>query len=116
MANFDVVKLNNSPYDYLLIATSYRSSLSDDLTNLFNLEKSKVLFDFMLIHGNKKNRFVECVVLNDGCKKDTIKIPDEIDVNIREESSSYFKKNKNLIQNSVLPNSLKYLILNGDII
>lgn len=56
MANFDVIQLNNAPYDYLLIAKRFRSSLSDlaDLDSAVSIGQGKVLFDFMLIHGNKK--------------------------------------------------------------
>lgn len=118
MANFDIVKLKNSPYDYLLIATSYRSSLSDvlELDSVVDLGKGKVLFDFLLIHGNKKNRFVECVVIDDSCERNSIKVPNDIDENIRQQSSNFFKKNQQLIKNSILPKSLQYLIVNGDIL
>lgn len=115
MKNFDVIQLNNTPYDYLLIATSFRSSLSD-LAKLESVGQGKVLFDFMLIHGNKKNRFVECNVVDDACERQSIKIADNVDEHIRQMSSIFFKENEQLVKNSVLPKALQYLITTGDVI
>lgn len=116
--NFDVIELNNAPYEYLLIATSFRSSLSDlaKLDSLVSIGKGKVLFDFMLIHGNKKNRYVECKVVNDACERQSIKIAENVDENIRQMSSKFFRENEQLIKNSVLPKALQYLIKTGDVI
>lgn len=118
MANFDVIQLNNLPYDYLFIATSFRSSLSDlgKLSTVVSIEKSKVLFDFMLIHGNKNNRFVECTIVNDACERQSIKIAGQVDEEIRHKSSLFFKDNEQLLKNSVLPKALQYLITTGDVI
>ncbi|MFT9597718.1 type II toxin-antitoxin system RnlB family antitoxin [Mesobacillus sp.] len=118
MTNFDVIQLNNAPYEYLLIATSYRSSLSDlaKLDSVVSIGQGKVLFDFMLIHGNKKNRFVECNVVNDACERQSIKIADNVDENIRQMSSMFFRENAQLVKNSVLPKALQYLIQTGDVV
>lgn len=118
MADFNVIELNNSPYDYLLIATSFRSSLNDftKLNRAMNIEEGKVLFDFLLIHGNKKNRFVECRVIDTVCERQSIKVADQVDYEIRKKSSLYFRENENLIQNSVLPKALQYLITTGNLI
>lgn len=118
MANFDVIQLNNAPYDYLLIATSFQSSLSDlaMLNSLVSIGQGKVLFDFMLIQGNKKNRFLECNVVNDACENQSIKIADYVDDDIRQKSSLFFRKNEQLVKNSVLPKALQYLITTGDVI
>lgn len=118
MADFNVIQLNNSPYDYLLIATSFRSSLSDltKLHNIVSIKQGKVLFDFMLIHGNKKNRFVECRMVNDAWERQTLRIAEQVDDEIREKSSLYFRENEQLVKNSVLPKALQYLITTGDVI
>ena len=118
MANFDVIQLNNAPYDYLLIATSFRSSLSDlaKLDSVVSIGQGKILVDFMLIHGNKKNRFVECNIVNDACERQSIKIADYVDENIRQKSLSFFKENEQLVKNSVLPKALQYLIKTGNAI
>ncbi len=100
MTNFDVTQLNNTPYEYLLIATSFQSSLSDleKIDNIVNIGQGKVLFDFMLVHGNKKNRFVECNVINDACERQSIKITDNVDEKIREMSSLFFRENEQLVK------------------
>ena len=118
MSDFSVIQLNNSPYDYLLIATSFKSSLSDlaKLNDLVSIERGKVLFDFMLIHGNEKNRFVECSVINAACERQTIKVVEQVDDEIRKTSSLYFRENEQLVKNSVLPKALQYLITTGDVI
>lgn len=118
MADFDVIKLNNAPYDYLFIATSFRSSLSDlgKLSSVACVGHGKVIFDFMLIHGNKRNRFVECKVVNDICEMQSIKIANDVGDDIRQTSSIFFRENAQLVKNSVLPKALQNLIVMGSVI
>lgn len=117
MTNFSIVRLNNEPYNYLIIATNYCSSLSDvnEIMDAMDLNKGKVLFDFMLINGNKKNRFIECEVVDSRCVKSTFKLAGNVDNYIREVCSNFFVENEKLVKNSVLPRALKYLITTGNI-
>ncbi|MBU3221102.1 type II toxin-antitoxin system RnlB family antitoxin [Clostridium algidicarnis] len=118
MNNFNIIKLHNEPYNYLIIATTYRSSLSnlDELKNAIDIDYGKVLFDFMLVNGNKKNRFIECEVVNSDCKRNTFRLAESVDEYIKKTSSQFFIQHKELVSGSVLPNALKYLITTGDVV
>lgn len=118
MNNFNIIKLHNEPYNYLVIATNYRSSLSNlnEIRDKVNIENGKILFDFMLINGNKKNRFIECEVVNSTCKRNTFKLVDSVNIKIKKTSQRFFRSNIELVSKSVLPNSLKYLISTGELV
>lgn len=118
MKNFNLIKLHNEPYNYLVIATNYRSSLSNlnELKNQIDIEFGKVLFDFMLINGNKSNRFIQCDIIKFNCEKKSIKLAESIGDSIRNISSEFFANNKELVEKSALPNALKYLIFTGEIV
>ena len=118
MNDFNVIKLHNEPYNYLIIATNYHSSLSnlDELKSAIDIDYGKVLFDFMLINGNKKNRFIECEVVNSDYKRNTFKLAGSVDEYIKRASSKFFLENKELVSGSVLPNALKYLITTANVV
>lgn len=118
MTNFNIIKLHNGPYNYLIIATRYDSSLSniDEINNLLEIEQGKVLFDFMVVNGNKNNRFIECEVINSNYKRETCKLAETVDEWIKRLSSRFFIENAEVLESSVLPNALKYLIINGEVI
>ena len=62
MEKFQVLKLHDEPYDFLVIATSYENPLSlfDDSEKQLGVDDAKILFDLTLINGVKKNRYVKC--------------------------------------------------------
>lgn len=117
MTNFNIIKLHNEPYQYLIIATNYKSSLNnlEELKEKLQLDTGKVIFDFMMINGEKKNRFIECEVNNSICRRNTFKLVKEVNKGIRIESSRFFVNNTELVDRSVLPNALKHLIKLGKI-
>lgn len=118
MNNFNIIKLHNDPYNYLIIATNYRSSLSNlsELKNALEIDYGKVLFDFLLVNGNKKNRFIECEVINSDYKRNTFRLADSVDEDIKKTSSKFFVEHKELVGSSVLPNALKYLVTTGEVV
>lgn len=118
MKNFILRKLNNSEYEYLLIATSFQSSLSElkKLDELADLKAGRILFDFTLSNGISKNRFIECAVSLGNVKPKSAKIVIEVEDEVKEVSSMFLKENKDILENSLLPKSIKYLISNGYVI
>lgn len=118
MKNFILRKLNNSEYEYLLIATSFQSSLSElkKLDELADLKEGRILFDFILSNGISKNRFIECAVSLGNVKPKSAKIVIEVEDEVKKASSMFLKKNKDILENSLLPKSIKYLISNGYVI
>ena len=118
MKDFISRKLNNSEYEYLLIATSFQSSLSglEKLDELAGLKTGKILFDFTLSNGISKNRFIECAVSQGNVKPKSAKIVVEVEDEVKKVSSMFLKENKDILENSLLPKSIKYLISNGYVI
>ena len=88
----------------------------NEIRDKVNIENGKILFDFMLINGNKKNRFIECEVVNSTCKRNTFKLVDSVNIKIKKTSQRFFRSNIELVSKSVLPNSLKYLISTGELV
>ena len=66
MKNFEISKLSNSEYDYLIIATTYISPIStlESLQNEFKHITGKLIFDLTLINGTSSNRYISAVVEN----------------------------------------------------
>lgn len=60
MKNFELIKLNNSKYDYLVIATTYISPVSTltDVQNELTDKAGKIIFDLTLINGTSSNRYI----------------------------------------------------------
>lgn len=56
MKNFEVSRLENSSYDYLVIATTYISPIStlDEVQKAFKNISGKILFNLTLINGIKQ--------------------------------------------------------------
>ena len=117
MTDFNIIQLHDELYDYLLIATSHRSSLSDieDFSEL-KLAHGKVLFDFMLIHGMKHNRFIECNMRRGCFERKSIQIAESVSEDIRYRSSIFFRNNTQLVNNSILPKSMQHLIVAGEVV
>lgn len=56
MNKFEILKMHNELYDFLIIATSYENPLSSfkEIEEEINVEGAKLLFDLTLINGVKK--------------------------------------------------------------
>ncbi|WP_099468748.1 type II toxin-antitoxin system RnlB family antitoxin [Konateibacter massiliensis] len=113
--NFEILKLNNEPYDFLIIATSYENPLSSikEIEEEIKIEKANLLFDLTLINGVKKNRYIRCEFEAGRNQLQSCSLVDSIDEAIRKLSYEYFKENEDIVQKSILPNSLKYLLKAG---
>ena len=60
--SFEILKLNNEPYDFLVIATSYENPLSSfkEIEDVIQVHRANLLFDLTLINGVNKNRYIKC--------------------------------------------------------
>lgn len=113
MKKYNIIKLHNEPYEYLVIATTYESPINDieEIKREISCEKTKILFDLMLINGNKSNRFIGLNMnANEKFNPSAYFIANDVTDKIKEISNRFFSENKTLLENSVLPNALKYLI------
>lgn len=113
--NFKVLKLNNGPYDFLIIATSYENPLSciKEIGEEIQVEKANLLFDLTLINGVKRNRYIKCEYEAERSQLQPCSIVESIDDTIKKISQSYFAENEELVKKSAISNSLKYLLNSG---
>lgn len=113
--NFEILKLNNEPYDFLIIATSYENPLSSikKIGEEIQVRKANLLFDLTLINGINKNRYIKCEYDADANQLPLCSIVEGVDDKIKKVSQSYFSKNKEVVEKSVISNSLKYLLKLG---
>lgn len=113
--NFEILKLNNEPYDFLVIATSYENPLSSikEIGEKIQVQKANLLFDLTLINGVNKNRYIKCEYDADTDRLPACSIVESVDDDIKKVSQSYFTKNEEAVKKSVISNSLKYLLKSG---
>lgn len=114
MNKFQIIRLYDEPYDFLIIATSYENPLHlfDEIGKELKVEKAKLLFDLTLINGTNKNRYIECEYSAE--MKMHCSLVEKIDDCIKILSRDFFLNNNEVINNSVIPNALKYLLQTGN--
>ena len=115
MKNYQILKLNNEPFDFLVIATSCENPLSyiQEISKEISRDQVKILFDLTLINGTKSNRYISCDFRTGENYLQSCSLVKEIDERIRNMSCDYFMKNEDIVQKSVVSNSLKFLLKTG---
>jgi hypothetical protein len=115
MGKYEILKLRDESFDFLVIATSYENPLSyiNDIKMSLNVSEGNILFDLTLINGVKKNRYVACN-FSDKTKR-RCSLVAEINDCIKHISRDYFIKNDALVRHSILPKALKFLVLAGKV-
>lgn len=113
--SFEILKLNNEPYDFLVIATSYENPLSfiKEIEEEIQVQKANLLFDLTLINGINKNRYIRCVHDTDINQLPSCSIVENVNDSIKKISQGYFAENEEVIKESIIPDSLKYLLKSG---
>lgn len=113
--NFEILKLDNEPYDFLIIATSYENPLNfiEEIGNKIQMKKAKLLFDLTLINGTNKNRYIKCEYEADLNTLPSCTIVENVGDSIKNASLSYYTQNEDVLRKSVIPNSLKFLLKSG---
>lgn len=114
MKNYVSIKLENCDYDYLIIATTHMNPVNQFLNNnsVSFMETGKVVFDLTVINGNKYNRFVFADIMNHKITTQSITVSDTANDIIINTSKNYFSKHLDLIERSILPQALKYILIN----
>lgn len=114
MENYKIIELRNEPYNFLIIATSYVSPLDsvDNIIKKVGQNNSNLLFDLTLINGIKKNRYIEMKYSKDTNlpKFNTV---DSISPTIKDLSNKFFTSHYAIVDKSIVPNALKFLIKNS---
>ncbi len=109
---YELIKLDNEPYDYLIIAKTYVNPLSvlDEIAGEIDGNNERFLFDLTLINGMNSNRYIKGDCVNGTFLRNSFMVVNDIDKKIKERTQTFFLENKNLVDNSVVPKSLKFLL------
>lgn len=120
MKNFDIQKLYNFEYNFIIYSTTFESPLTqlneiNAALKLNNINKNtRVLIDLLLSIGNTSERFVEATFDGEMLSRSSFKfvnIPKKH--RLRRKACDYFKQNLFLLDNSVLNSSQKNLLSKG---
>ena len=113
MKNFEINKLNNSLYDYLVIATTHISPIStlDDVQSFFKGISGKIVFDLTLINGTNSNRYISAIIENGIINRRSFKKLSSVDTAIQSDSKYFFMNHTDVVENSTIPRALKSLLI-----
>ena len=112
MKNFEVSRLENSSYDYLVIATTYISPIStlDEVQKAFKNISGKILFNLTLINGLNSNRYISAIIENGK----SFLIEKDVDNPVIHDSISFFSKHAEIVENGTISKALKNLLISGE--
>lgn len=112
---FELIKLDNEPYDFLVIATSSISPLSclGDIVDEIGEKTASVLFDLTLINGTNRNRYIKGEYVNGSFVTSSFSIVNTLDEGVGNICKTFFAENDSIVQNSVVSKQLKFLIKQG---
>jgi len=118
LKNFEIIKLKNSEYDYLVIATTYVSPIStlDDVQGEFKHFTGKLIFDLTLINGTNSNRYISAVIEDGGVNRKSFVVVKEVDADVQHSSMDFFTKHTEVIKNGTIPEALKVLLAEGEFV
>lgn len=115
MKNFEIIKLNKSEYNYLVIATTCVSPIVtlNDVENELTDNSGKIIFDLTLINGTSSNRYISALFKNGIFNRQSFDIVKEIEPNVEHISSDFFIHHTDLVKNGTIPSALKSLLITG---
>lgn len=105
---YEVIKLENQKYDYLIIANPVNPDLpyTTEIMNEINVNnadkfKANVLFDMLLINGTNFPRFISCEITKNEHLFGEHKLAENVSDDILQISRDYFEKNTNLVDKAI---------------
>jgi hypothetical protein len=116
MKTYELQKIPDSSYPYIVLSTSYRNPLEEISTienELKNNFQGRVIFDLLLSNGCSSNRFLEAEFDGKHFKYTSFKPVDCVDEIIKDIVSSFYQNNMDYVNESVLPNAYKFLVKKG---
>ena len=115
MKNFELIKLNSSEYNYLVIATTYISPISTltDVQNELTDISGKIIFDLTLINGISSNRYVSASFENGTINRRSFDAVKGITPDVEHISLAFFAQHADLVKNGTIPSALKSLLVAG---
>lgn len=118
MKNFEISKLKNSEYDYLVIATTYISPIStlDDVQGEFKHLTGKLIFDLTLINGTNSNRYISAIIEDGIVNRSSFTIVKKVDSVVQNNSKNFFLNHAEVVENGTIPKALKVLLKEGELV
>ena len=115
MKNFELIKLNNSKYDYLVIATTYINPIStlEDVQKELADISGNIIFDLTLINGTNSNRYISAIFEGRNFNRNSFSSVKVIETDVKHISSDFFVHHVDLVKNGTIPNALKSLLIEG---
>lgn len=117
MKKFDLQKIDNQTYGYIIFSVNYYSPI-DYLSSIERrLDKikyeGKVLFDLLLVNGNGSNRYLTAEYRKGAFDKKSFSVKNQVPETIRKTSTNYYAKRPDILRNSVLTRPVVYSMLNS---
>lgn len=111
-----IMSVPDKSQEYLIIANTYENPINDFLSEGYvpAIENGDVIFDLAIINGMNFNRFISATVRNHRLLVESIKPTSSINDKILGISRNYFQKNRRIVEQSVLPSAVKYLLVNSE--
>lgn len=120
MKEYEIQKNSNiEEYSFVIFSTSYVSpierlrEIEKELNSLF---EGKVLFDLLLSNGVSSNRYVEAFFNGHNFEYTSFKSLSNVKIELKKESTNFYRNHSELLKNSVLPNAYQYLIKKGKVL
>lgn len=110
---YEIKKIEDRLYTYLVIANSYESPLDvlDEISNEIEVENCTILFDMLLRTGLSYNRYLSINFQDKTFDRKSIKIVDNaISNEIKNNVIEILNENIKVVEDSILPAPLKFLI------
>lgn len=113
MNNYHKIKLNDCQYDFLVIATSYENPINHFICNesVPFLFRGKIVFDLTLINGKGHNQYAFADVENHKIILQSLTVSSKVDDNILDISKEFLSLNPDIVERSILPKALKFVLL-----
>lgn len=109
MKTFKKIKLKDSKYDYLFIATESDTTVIEAVPIIEKInQNAKILFDMFLKQGNNSRRFIEYnYINNEKIDINKFNIVNDVPDDIYSTTKSFFKKNISLLDNGAFTDKFK---------
>lgn len=115
MKNYSLIKVDNSEYDWIVIAISYVSPIDevDSIIQAIRGRSTRILFDLTLINGISSNRYISLKVDNGEYSKSSFRVVQHVTSSVKDVGLSYFANNPEVVDRSVLSDTLKHCLKQG---
>ena len=119
MDNFNLQRLKISTFEYVSFSLSavafdhYYDELQKKIDRTY---KGRVLFDQLLSHGTKASRFVSVYFDGKHFDMSSFKIENSLSDNIRQQCTSFYASNPEILGRGILSKPNQFLIRKGKLI